>query len=674
MRKGYFYLLYCLLILFINNEIKAQEEDSIKNTSNNFLNSDFFSLMKKKENAFDVASSVYVVSSDDIRRSGATSIPEALRLVPGLQVARMDGNKWAISSRGFNRQFSNKLLIMIDGRTIYTPIFSGALWDNHDYVLEDIEKIEVVKGPGGAIWGANAVNGIINIITKRGVDSQGTYFSQTVGNNDKSITEARYGFRDESGKDHYKLYLKRSQRGDFNKISSDNSNNDGILSDIFGFRYDSRIDSQGGSFSLQTNFSDIKSSNFVDFASYSDPFLNNDKATKSGNILFNLNKSISKKTSYILQGYYNYESSDISILSVAEKTADIDFQLYHNHSNFNKFIIGAGYRNLQDSISYRTALGGNNILYYPLKYEPTTRNIDLFTGFVQEKLGISKDMFFTVGSKFEHNDLTGFEFQPSLKFTYYPDSNQTLWTSVSRAVRTPTRGEDSLEIRVPTQAGNVLINKGDTGFKAETVRTYEAGYRIKPTHNSLFDFSAFYSNYSKLRTFEGQSQFATPVVRNGGYGESYGFEVSAKVEASKNWKLEIGYDFLRIQTHLRSYSREDTTALNPDKLENVENQSPRNQLRFRSLYNISKNLEFDNFLYYVDSVSKARLTQSSSEKGVPSYFRWDSRIGYSINYIYDLSFGVQNILDSYHQEYSPGLFSNKTEIPRTYYIKFVAKF
>jgi len=190
-----------------------------KENDKNFLSSDFFSLSKKKESAFDAPSAVYVLSSEDIRRSGVTSIPEALRMVPGIQVSRIDGNKWAISSRGFDRQYSNKLLIMIDGRTVYTPVFSGAFWDIHDYVINDIEKIEVVRGPGGSIWGANAMNGVINIITKNSAETQGGYLSQIVGNSDKSITEARYGGKT-SDNNTYRVYAKHALRAGSDKVNA----------------------------------------------------------------------------------------------------------------------------------------------------------------------------------------------------------------------------------------------------------------------------------------------------------------------------------------------------------------------------------------------------------------------------------------------------------------------
>ncbi len=658
--------LIALLTLIFNCDILLAKEDN--DNPVNFLNSSFFSLSKKKEDAFDAPSAVYVLSSEDIRRSGVSSIPEALRMVPGLQVARIDGNKWAISSRGFNRQYSNKLLILVDGRTVYTSTFSGAFWEDQDYVLDDIEKIEVVRGPGGTIWGANAVNGIINIITKSAADTQGGYISQTSGNYDRSITEIRYGGK--VNEDSYRIYGKKSYRNEFTNLSDGRDADDNLSHDRFGFRYD-MLPKNGNKLSVHGDFFDGNSNNYFNSETFN---IHEDRDSRGANLVFNWNGDISDKSSFMLQGYYDYTQSDKEILVIDEKVADLDFQFFHNFSRDNQLIIGAGYRNIQDRFRFSTTENQFGE-FIPLFYSPKNRNNDLYTTFIQHKIGLVPDkLYLTIGTKFEHNDLTGFEYQPNAKLAYYPTRNQTLWASVSRAVRTPTRGEDALQITAPVAGQNRIVQSGDLdgNFDAEDLIAYEAGYRVKPTESTAIDFASFFNDYTNLRTFESGGGLNTPVTRNNGYGKSYGFEVSGKWQVSDDWKVETSYDFIKMNFELNRKSTESITALNSRSLSDEEDQVPQNQLRFRSLYNISPKVEFDNYLYWVDSLPGAGSNDTTP--GVPSYVRVDTRLGYLYSSKLDFSFGIRNIFDDRHQEFSAGLLNKKVEVGRTYYAKAVLQF
>ncbi len=644
-----------------------------------FFNSDIFSLAKKKQNSFDAPSSVYVLSSEDIRRSGVTSIPEALRLVPGVQVARISGNAWAISSRGLNHQYASKLLVLVDGLTIYTPIFSGAFWDNHDYVIEDIDRIEVIRGPGGSIWGANAMNGIINIITKSSAQTQGTYLSQVFGNNDKSITEARYGGKI-NDLDTYRIYAKHAVRAGMWKMNNgttnadfsvnDNgsrSNNDGIVANRAGFRYDvSSI--KDNSISVHGDFFNNTSNNY--FQGFGNPEGGN-KDNTGGNIVFNWGKTISKKSNIALQAYLYYDRNDIQIVDYQERTADVDFQHFYNFSSDNQFIWGLGYKNVKDKIK---SIEVGEDPYIPLQYFPNKRNIEVHSAFIQDKFAIIADeLYVTVGSKFEHNDQTGFEYQPNARLTYFPSRNQTLWTAVSRAIRVPTRGEDAVEIKIDPAT---TVTRGNPTSSAENVISYELGYRIKPTYKTLADVSIFYNEYSRLGNFDAdvsQGAPGVPTASNTGRAETYGLEFTGKWQVTNELKFEVGYDFLKSDIKLSSQSNENDatlSALNVDKLTYFGNMSPRNQFRIRSFYNVTPKIEFDNMVYYVDYL-KGR---ESFEADVPAYVRWDTRVGYLATRSLDLSFGVQNILDDRHNEFGPALFNNRIEVGRTYYGKAVLQF
>lgn len=642
-----------VILLFNINFLYAQDSEDKLNLA---FNPQVFSISKKKESSFDSASAIYVLSSEDIRRSGATSIPEALRLVPGVQVARLNNNSYAITVRGFERQFSNKLLVMIDGRTIYNTLFSGVFWDEQDYVLEDIDRIEVVRGPGGTIWGANAVNGVINIITKNSAQTKGFYASQTFGNKDRSITELRYGAENKS-KDNYRLYAKTSYRKGLDRYGSKEDNNDDNFHHRTGFRYDvTSIKNQ--TISLKGDIYKSLAKNY--FTSFSNSNENN-KLSDGANLIFGWDSKISKKSKTTFNSYIDYHLVNISSVKRIAKTLDLDFQHFYSLSSKNQITWGLGYRQMEDNIQ----LNPNTIT--PLSYSSRWRNDQLFTAFLQEKLTIS-DFIFLIGSKFEKNDFTGFEFQPNAKLIYYPSRNQTLWTSISRAVRTPNRGDD--DVKITTANGKTTLYTGSDTFQAENMIAYEAGYRIKPTYKSMIDISTFFNEYTRLRTWEGPSN-SSAVAANMGKGNSHGFEVSGKWQATDKLLLELSYDYLKLKTSLRHSSTDSSSIVSSvDSLKISEGQSPKNQLRFRAFYNITSNLEFDNMLYFVDSLPTGAGNEVN-QKGLPSYLRIDTRIGYQPTKAWDLSFGIQNILDNRHREFKPSMNNRQIEFGRMFYAKIV---
>lgn len=665
--KKFRFTFFSLLSVLAFSEANAVEERQEKFA----FNSEIFSLSKKKESAFDASSATYVLSSEDIRRSGATSIPEALRLVPGVDVARIDGNKYAISARGFTRQFSNKMLIMFDGRILYTTLFSGVFLDIHDYVLEDIDKIEVIRGPGASIWGANAVNGIINIITKSAAQTQGIYASQIVGTQDKSITEMRYGGETKS-EDHYRVYVKKVVRDGLDRVADSNgiagNNRDGMNNERAGFRYD--INSISGS-AISVHGDAYSGTAYNYFNGLNNPD-KNDKDSRGGNIVVNWDKRISKKSSFSLQSYFDYDQFHIPVLQRSAKTTDIDFQHSYSFSKDNGLAWGLGYRNIIDDIEESDVNGS-----VPLNYSTDHRNDAIYSAFLQEKYGIIADkLYLTVGAKLLLSDFSGFENQPNARLTYFPSKNQTVWASVSRAVRLPTRGELDLDAKAPNSS--LTVNKGSSTFQSETVVAYEAGYRIKPNYKTLIDATAFYNDYSRLRTFEPTGAGGTPTVANMGYGESYGFEITGKWQATKDWKLEANYDFLKMTLHLSDQSNDIYSLVgNSDSLEMAEGQAPQNQFKLKSFYNITPNLEFDNILYYVSGLPTAGGSTTSTDRrlsGIPSYVRFDTRLGYLPTKNLDLSVGVQDLFNQTHTEFKPALYQRRTEVGRTAYVKIVWRY
>ncbi len=639
------------------------------------INLDFdpqiFSLSKRKERAFDATAANYILSGEDIRRSGATSIPEALRLVPGVQVARMDGNKWAITVRGFNRQFSNKLLVMVDGRVVYTTLFSGVFWDVQDYALEDIDHIEVVRGPGATIWGPNAVNGVINIITKNADATRGSYVSQIVGNRDTSITEARFGAATATN-DSYRVYVKKVDREGLQKANDLGENHDGIKRDQAGFRYDiSSI--QDNKISIHGDVSHGTAQNYFNTLTY-----RNDKESSNANLVANWDKKISNKSSIILNGYYDYDKFSLPVLSRIAHTFDSDFQHFYNFSKDNQFIWGAGYREIRDEVDFRAS--GNGVI--PIAYYPQKRNDRWFTGFIQEKYGLIPDkLYVTVGSKFLRNAFTDFEYQPNIRLAYYPERRQTIWASVSRAVRTPTRGERDITIRNAgsSSSPSLVLNQGNSNYRSEKEVAYELGYRFQPVRRLSFDLTTFYNEYSSLRTFEPASSSSSlnPTADNKGHGKSYGLEFSTKWQATRDLKLEGSYEYLKMRLGLESTSRDYASVLaGSDELYNAEGQSPKHQVKLRAFYNVTSQIEFDNMFYYMSNLEKGLQsapggTSTRTNVSIPDYVRFDTRLGYAYTPHVNFSVGVQNLFDKRYTEFKAALYNRQTEVGRTIYFRMM---
>ncbi len=666
-----FYLVATLFYAFFSTSVEAAEADnaSTGKSLSSLSSHSSFSLAKRKENPFDNPSAVYTLTSEDIRRAGATSIPEALRLVPGLDVAQIDGNKWAISSRGFNRQFSSKLLVMIDGMNIYTSSFSGILWSMHDYPLEDIERIEVIKGPGGTIWGLNAVDGLINIVTKSAIRTQGAYVSQIVGTQAKSITEARYGGKT-SRNDSYRVYGKVGYREGADNYNTKKDAHNGDDQGRAGFRYD--ITSvKGNSISLFGEYYKGNSESYF-------PVLNDNNRNdanyiglKSG---LNWNKKFSKGSETVFSAYYNRVSADVSMLRFVNYAIDVDLQHFYDFSRDNQLTWGVGYREVTDRFGWAPV--NNNVMISFIEPELTYR---IYSALIQDKFAIIPfKLYFTVGSKFSYNDFSGFEYQPSARVAYYPANNQTVWAAVSRGVRIPNRSDNGIIVRFPNLA--VISFEGSEKFESEELMSYEAGYRIKPTKKTSVDLSTFYNQYSKLRTFEqGASQrvcgsnvaqcFSTiPTAANLANAETYGFELVTKWQATPDLSLEADYEFIKIDVHLSDNSTDTKTLLSPyDRAESAEGLTPKSQFKFKVLYDVTPNVEFDNIVYYVDNLPDGGSTYGAT--GLPSYFRFDTRVGYLPTKNLDLSVGVQNLFDQRHSEYKAGLYANRAELGRNLFFK-----
>lgn len=645
--------------LTANEQVEKSKIQTKYSLSNFDFDQSFYSISKKKENSFDASSSNYTLTSEDIRRSGATSVAESLRLVPGLQVARIDGNKWAISSRGFNRQYSNKLLIMVDGRIVYTPLFSGAYYDTIDYNLNDIEKIEVVKGSGGALWGYNAINGIINIVTKNTAQTKGFYSSQILGNHDKSITEVRYGDKTKDG--NYRLYFKNTQRDSLKSHSTNLDNNDESSYGRVGFRKDSNYNNET-SVQLSAEVSHGTSNNFM-----SPVEIKNNESTGAF-VNLAIEKNLSQFSSLNLNSYLDYSSFKKTIIDYSLVTLNTNFQHFYQLNKDKQIAWGGEYIQFFDQIK-SDYINNGGVVYRPLVYSPNKLNNNILSTFIQSKnFFFDQNLLVSIGSKFLYNNYTNFDWQPNINASYFPSHNQTIWATVSRVSRIPTRGEDSLNIQAKVDNSYTTVQRGSSEFDNEELISYEAGYRIKPTRKIMFDFSTFYNQYTKLRTFEPDSSNSL-TIDNLGYGESLGFEATAKWQAAHNLKIEANYDYLKLNLSIKPYSFDSSSALNyNDGLEVAEGLSPKHQAKIKIFYNPTKKIELDNIFYFVGNLNKGDSNNYKSS-GIPSYVRFDTRVAYLFNSNFDLALTIQNVLNQKHVEFRKPTFGENAIVGRYYYLK-----
>jgi iron complex outermembrane receptor protein len=622
------------------------------------MNIDITSVTKWQQRLSRSASAIFVITGEDIRRSGATSIPEILRIVPGLQVARVDSNKWAITSRGFNKLFSNKLLVLIDGRTVYTSLFSGVYWDVQDTLLEDVERIEVIRGPGATVWGTNAVNGVINIITKKAEDAQGILISVLSGNEEKGIVGLRYGGK--KGEDvHYRLYAKYFNRDDFVFPSGDRADDEW---DFLrgGFRIDWDV-SDKNQLTMQGDIYNGDSGQSLTLSENSFVTIRDTIETAGGNMLARWKHTFSDISDMTMQLYYDRTERDEDILEQYHDTIDFDFLSRFGLGERQRITWGLDYRFIGDHIdTKKTAITVNNEI----------RSSHFFSVFVQDEITIVPDrLTMTFGSKLVHNSYSGFEHQPSGRLVWTPHEHHTVWAAVSRAVRTPSRFENDGNVNfiIPVTSGLTISNSlsGDSDYKSENLLAYEIGYRALLLKNLSFDISVFYNVYDDLATNELISSsfvFGFPSkisnslkLDNKMDGETYGLEIATKYQVTDWWRVSVGYSYLQIELHKDSSSNDSTAEI-------PERESPHHQFQMRSFINLPYNLEFDTAVYYVENLSQG---------DVSGYIRLDARLGWHLNENLDVSIGLQNLLDPEHQEFHSSSGVEATEIERSIFGKIV---
>ncbi|MDH3213092.1 MAG: TonB-dependent receptor [Myxococcales bacterium] len=608
------------------------------------------SVSKRAQKVSDAPAAITVLTSEDIRRSGATTIPDALRMVPGLHVAQIDGNKWAITARGFNSQFANKLLVMIDGRTVYTPLFSGVFWDVQDVMLEDVDRIEVVRGPGGTLWGANAVNGVINIITKPAAATQGGLVAAGAGSVERYFTQARFGGKLAEGA-HYRMYAKYFDRGSLETSTGSSAHDDWDMA-RGGFRVDWNA-TGSDSFTFQGDYYD---------GDVSDTLLTGtqeNQALRGGNFLTRWNHEFSGGSDMQFQLYYDRTDRDVDAL-LTEKRNTVDLELQHHFQPLRRHdvVVGAGYRMNDDDIDPRATA-----------FAPKSRTNHLASSFVQDEVTLIEDLLsVTIGSKFEHNDYTGFEFQPSGRALYSPSDRHSLWAAISRSVRTPSRADNDVAFMSPASDQPNTLNTylGNRDLEAEDLLAYELGYRGQPLDTLSLDVAAYYNDYDGLRSSDIVASSPCPAppfplgftcnmisFSNRVDASAWGVEAIATWIPVPFWHLTGGYTYMHVDVDPRNSSTDPTAV-------DQEGETPRHQFFVLSRLNLPFDLEFDTSLYWADDLRA---------QPVGEYTRLDARLGWRPLDQLELSLVGQNLTEARHPEFENGLFSLRSQVPRSVYGK-----
>ena len=656
-----FYLFFSLFfssILFANH---TQPEISIDHyldmSLDDLLSVEVSSVSRHLQPLRESAAAIFVINQEDIRRSGATQIPELLRMVPGLNVAQINAHDWAISARGFNGRFANKLLVLMDGRLLYTPTISGVYWDTQNTLLEDIERIEVIRGPGATLWGTNAVNGIINIITKSPNKTQGGLVVIGTGNKEQAQVKLRYGFALNKNTN-ARAYLQYHKRDHFIDQQSKQTAGDQWDNLQSGFKVEGII--KQAKWRLQ---GDIYRNNehlkVNDLPQLSPPFsrMDKDKIKASGwNLTSYWEQQLSINQAINLQLYYDHSERQEKLFGKqTDNIFDLDFQ-YHLKVNAHQIITGLGYRQISDHFEDTYLLSS---------FTTAKDNRVLFNAFIQDDIQLSKKLRLTLGSKFEHNDYTGLNIQPNIRLLWIQNSKITFWGAISKATRTPSRHERTGKIITlvkprPNNNPPLIISvNGSPSFQDEDINAYEFGYRHKIANHSSIDLSLFYNSYKKIRSIDGK-EFPNLFLANNIEGHSKGLELAAHGYLNKNWSLKLAYSYVKISLQ----NKEKVLGNAPDFVGFYENSTPHHQLSLRSQHRLTSQIDLSIWLRYIDKVPMVnpRLPQS-----IPAYHNLDLKVAWRPNKQLEVAIVGKNLLNPQHLEFIPEPFGSPIEIERSLY-------
>ena len=667
-----------LLACFATSTATADESNSFDLSLQELLNVEVTSVSKQKQPLSNSPAAIYVITSEHIRNSGATSIPQVLRDVPGLHVGQIDSQKWAISSRGFNGRYNNKLLVLMDGRTLYSPIFSGVYWEVQDTLMADIERIEVIRGPSAAMWGANAVNGVINIITKHSADTSGGYAELGTGDYEQGFAGFRYGST-LSDNATSRVYVKGHSRDSLECNSQDldsglaeqlatvDKDNDWMHLQVGG-RVDMELDT-GTSLMLSSDVyrTEMQQTSYYPSLvgpSYRD-FNSNDISSDGFNLLSKLTKALSPTSQYNLQAYYDYAKRDDDWYGFSSETVDVDFQHQLLVGQNHNIIWGLGYRFIQDDFDQSTII---------VSSESESTRTNLWSAFIRDEITLVDDeLWLTLASRFEHYDYTGFEVQPNARLMWQLNKKNNLWASVARAIRTPSRIENNLSVNsqiIPPSVQSPLVSiwvAGNEDYKSEVIISYEVGYRFTPAKKWSFDSTIFYNDYDQLRNAPaGATDFSTfpnyisqyLTFSNDLDGYNYGFELSSQWAATDTIQFKVNYSFTQNEFGVSQSQNTD---------------APEHMISTMMDWSISDNVDFNLVWRVIDEAYVLNINDLST-KEIDSYSGVDLGLHWKVKPDVMLSAFGKNLLHPANLEFEGESYQLPYRVGPSYYIKATLTF
>jgi iron complex outermembrane receptor protein len=629
---GVLVVLLCLYTADVSAQPVGSTPAELKKLSiEELLNVEVMSVSRRGQKITEAPSAIQVITQEDMRSAGVTSITEALRLANNLQVAQVNASQWAISARGFNNVLANKLLVLIDGRVVYTPLYAGVFWDVQNLVLDDVQQIEVISGPGGTLWGANAVNGVINIITRKAQDTQGLFVEAAAGTELRALGSLRYGGK-LSDNLYYRVYGTAFKRGNTIFTDSTEAADDWTMAQS-GIRLDWQPDSANAVFAT-ANFYDGRP----------DPDGGQPVQAKGHNVLARWNRTTSERAGLQMQLYYDHTLRDFRNGFLERlQTYDLDghhrFAVTRRHS----LVYGVGVRMLKHDV--------HNLELFAFLPESTW--LHLFSAFIQDEVDILHNLQFTAGIKLGHNNYTGIQYQPSLRLNWQVNTNHRLWAAVSRAVRNPSRIDRDFYLYLTPDLH--YIEGGD--FQSENVIAYELGWRSQMFTSMSISLSTYYNRYDDLRSTEpGPPPLSIPLYfANGVAGESYGAELFVQEEFTSWWRLRGGYTLLGRDLRLKTGSSDLNNA--------SEGNDPSHQVLVQSIMNFQRRYEVGIVFRHVGKLD---------EPVVEAYADLDIRVSWTINKMLELNVVGQHLLNKAHTEFIPSSPAPK-DIERGVYFKIVGR-
>ena len=636
-------------------EAGAQQRDLTELSLEELSKMEVTSASRKEQRLEDVPAAVFVIRGEDLRRTGVRSIPEALRMAPGVQVARIDANKWSVSIRGFADRFGNKLQVLVDGRSVYSPLFSGVFWDVQDTNLEDIDRIEVIRGPGASVWGANAVNGVINIITKKAKETQGAQVVAGAGTEEKVFADGRYGGA-AGDSFFYRAFAKYFDRDNGPRGVDDwhqeraGFRSEAVVADrqtvtAIGEIYQGRSGTRATQARPAPVYQTVNET----------PYL-----VRGGFLMGRWEDKLTDTSSLSAQLSYTYSELDTGVFAERRHIADLDVTHQFRLTEEQDIVWGAGYRITRDA----TRQG------FVVTFDPSRETDDVASLFVQDEIRlIPKVLWGSVGARLEHNDYSGLEIQASARLAFRPHERHMMWAAWSRATRTPSRTETHIRLNEavippnpPAQPLDTYISLFGGDFRSEVLNAYELGYRVQPADTLSLDLAGFYNRYDRLSSNEQGTPFLEPTAApdhvvvpitfaNGNRGATYGLEAAFVWQALERLRIQGLYTLLR--TNLIGNNGEDRN-------------NPKGRAAARISWDLSDEVTLDVLGRYVSP---------NFSQGVDSYVEADIRLGFRLSKNVDLALVGQNLLHARHFESSDsGLNEQATEMQRSFYASLSVKF